>query len=94
VRPRPSAPYRDGLTLCLAPHAHKQTPINAEGLSLVSQCYIKGHPGNEKDGVWKGIKDPRQRENVTVDLAALAGSTLGDLAAKWDIVMGVTPEHG
>ena len=61
---------------------------------LVSQCYIKGHPGNEKDGVWKGIKDPRQRENVTVDFAALAGSKLGELAAKWDIVMGVTPEHG
>jgi protocatechuate 3,4-dioxygenase beta subunit len=76
-----------------APHIHLAVKLRGKK-ELVSQCYIKGHPGNEKDGVWKGIKDPRQRENVTVDFAALAGSTLGELAAKWDIVMGVTPEHG
>ena len=76
-----------------APHIHLAVKFRGKK-ELVSQCYIKGHPGNEKDGVWKGIKDPRQRENVTVDFAALAGSKLGELAAKWDIVMGVTPEHG
>ena len=60
----------------------------------MSQCYIKGYPGNEKDGGWKGLKDARQRENVTVDFASLAGSRIGELAATWGVVPGVTPEHG
>jgi protocatechuate 3,4-dioxygenase beta subunit len=44
--------------------------------------------------VWNGIRDARQRDSVTIDFAPLAGSKVGELAAKWDIVMGVTPEHG
>lgn len=75
-----------------APHIHLAVKRKGQK-ELVSQCYIKGHPGNEKDGVWKGIKDPRERENVTVDFIPLVGSKAGELAAKWDIVMGVTPEH-
>ena len=62
--------------------------------ALVSQCAIKGDPGNGKDGVGKRIKEARPRENVTVDFAPWAGSRIGELAAKWDVVLGVTPEHG
>ena len=58
---------------------------------LVSQCYIQGHPGNEKDGIWKNIKDAKQRENVTVNFAPLKGSKGGELTAHWDVVMGLTP---
>lgn len=56
-----------------------------------TQCYVKGEPENEKDGVYKGIKDAKQRANVTVDFAPLKASKLGELAAKFDIVMGFTP---
>ncbi len=59
---------------------------------LTTQCYIKGHPQNERDGVWKNITDPRARASVTVDFAPLKNSRAGELAAKFDIVMGVTPE--
>lgn len=76
-----------------APHIHLAVKLRGKK-ELVSQCYIKGYAGNEKDGVWKGIKDQRQRENVTVDFAPLVGSKIGELAAKWDVVMGMTPEHG
>lgn len=76
-----------------APHIHLAVKLRGKK-ELVSQCYIKGHPENEKDGPWKGIKDARQRENVTVDFAPLTGSKVGELAARWDVVMGVTPEHG
>jgi protocatechuate 3,4-dioxygenase, beta subunit len=75
-----------------APHIHMAVKRKGQK-ELVSQCYIKGYAGNEKDGVWKGIKDERQRANVTIDFAPLAGSKVGELAAKWDIVMGLTPEH-
>jgi protocatechuate 3,4-dioxygenase, beta subunit len=58
---------------------------------LTTQCYIKGHPGNEKDGIWRGLKDPRLQEAVTVEFAPLADAKAGELAAKFDVVLGVTP---
>jgi protocatechuate 3,4-dioxygenase beta subunit len=41
----------------------------------------QGHPRNEKDGVWRGIKDEQARAAVTVDFAPLAGAKAGELAA-------------
>ena len=73
------------------PHIHLAVKLKGKK-ELVSQCYIKGHPGNERDGVWKGIRDARQRESVTVDFAPLPGSKTGELSARWDVVMGLTPE--
>jgi protocatechuate 3,4-dioxygenase beta subunit len=74
-----------------APHVHYKIKQGGKDL-LVTQCYIKGHPGNEKDGVWKGIKDAKQRENVTVDFTPLKNSKAGELTAKFDVVLGFTPE--
>ena len=59
---------------------------------LTTQCYIKGHPGNEKDGVWKGIKDPEARASVTVEFNPLRGGKAGEFAATFDVVLGLTPE--
>jgi protocatechuate 3,4-dioxygenase beta subunit len=56
-----------------------------------TQCYVKGEPLNERDGVLKGIKDARARESVIVDFAPVKGSRAGELAAKFDIVLGFTP---
>lgn len=57
-----------------------------------TQCYVKGEPLNERDGVFREITDPKQRAAVTVDFAPAKGSRAGELAAKFDIVMGFTPE--
>ena len=73
------------------PHIHVAVKLRGKK-ELVTQCYIKGHAGNARDGVWKGIKDPKQRDAVTIDFAPLAGSKIGELGAKWDLVMGLTPE--
>lgn len=75
-----------------APHIHLAVKRKAQK-ELITQCYIKGHSGNANDSVWKGIRDERQRDSVTLDFAPVAGSKVGELAAKWDIVMGMTPEH-
>jgi len=75
------------------PHIHLAVKLRGKK-ELVSQCYIKGHPGNEKDGIWKRLKEAKQENLVTVDFAPLAGSKTKELAAKWDLVLGVTPEHG
>ncbi len=75
-----------------APHIHLAVKRKGQK-ELITQCYIKGHPGNEKDGTWNRITDPKQRENVSLDFAPLAGSKTGELTARFDVVVGFTPEH-
>jgi protocatechuate 3,4-dioxygenase beta subunit len=56
-----------------------------------TQCYVKGEAQNDKDGVYREIRDAKGRESVTIDFAAIPTSRAGELAAKFDIVMGFTP---
>lgn len=73
------------------PHIHFKIKKGTKEL-LVTQCYIKGHAGNPKDGIWRGIKDPKARDSVTIDFSPIKESKIGELAAKFDIVLGFTPE--
>ena len=59
---------------------------------LVTQCYIKGNPRNARDGVIRHIKDVKQRESVIIDYTAIKESKTGELQARFDIVLGFTPE--
>lgn len=59
---------------------------------LTTQCYVKGEPRNDRDGIYRGIRDPKARESVTIDFAPLDGSRIGELTARFDIVLGLTPE--
>lgn len=72
-----------------APHIHYKVKRSGKEL-LVTQCYIQGHSGNEKDGIWKSLKND-ERKLVTIDFAPLKGAQAGELAAKFDLVVGVTP---
>ena len=72
------------------PHIHYKIKRGGKEL-LVTQLYVQGHPGNEKDGIWKGLKEGDVRNSVTVDFAPLKGTKAGELAAKFDLVVGVTP---
>jgi protocatechuate 3,4-dioxygenase beta subunit len=73
------------------PHIHYKVKLGGKEL-LTTQLYIKGHPGNEKDGIWRSIRDEKQRENCTVEFGALPGAKAGELSAKFDVVLGFTPE--
>jgi protocatechuate 3,4-dioxygenase beta subunit len=73
------------------PHIHFKIKHGGKDL-LTTQLYIKGEAGNDKDGLWKSIRDEKQRENCTVDFAPLPGAKAGELAAKFEIVLGWTPE--
>ena len=73
------------------PHIHVAVKMKGRA-KWTTQCYINGHPGNEKDGVWRGITDPKQRANVTIDFTPVKGSRTGEVAANFDLVMGFTPE--
>ncbi len=59
---------------------------------LTTQCYVKGEPQNEKDFIYKSIRDTKARDSVTVDFRPMPNSRIGELAAKFDVVLGFTPE--
>jgi protocatechuate 3,4-dioxygenase beta subunit len=72
-----------------APHIHFK--IKTKGREpWTTQLFVKGHPGNIRDGVYQGISSAA-RELVTKDFVPVKNSRLGELAAQFDIVLGVTP---
>ncbi|HJZ89944.1 MAG TPA: protocatechuate 3,4-dioxygenase [Gemmataceae bacterium] len=73
------------------PHIHFKIKSRGKEL-LVTQCYIKGHPGNEKDGIYKSIRDPKALAAINVDFTPIKESKVGELAANFNIVLGQTPE--
>jgi protocatechuate 3,4-dioxygenase beta subunit len=73
------------------PHIHFAIKMKGHD-KWTTQCYIKDEPRNQRDGVYRGIRDPKGREAVTVDFAPVKGSRIGELSANFDIVLGFTPE--
>jgi protocatechuate 3,4-dioxygenase, beta subunit len=73
------------------PHIHVKVKQRNKEL-LTTQCYVKGHEGNMKDGVLKGIKDAKVLESIMVDYRPVEGSKVGEVQGKFDIVLGFTPE--
>ncbi len=74
-----------------APHIHFKVKQGSKDL-LTTQCYIKGHPGNATDFVYKGIRDAKGRDAVTIDFTPIKDSRIGELAAHFDLVVGFTPQ--
>ena len=59
---------------------------------LTSQFNIAGHPGNKMDGIaMEGSLF--ERELLQADFRSIKGSKTGELAAKFDIVLGRTPDE-
>lgn len=71
------------------PHIHFKVKRGDKEL-LTTQCYIKGHAANEKDGVLRGTREGR--DLLMADFVPLKDSKVGELSAKFDIVLGITPE--
>jgi len=72
------------------PHIHVKVSKSQREL-LTTQCYVKGDARNDRDGVLLGIRDVRQRQSVIVPFDPVKESKIGELAAKFDIVLGTTP---
>ena len=73
--------------------AHIHMKIKRGGKELLTtQCYVKGQPENERDGVLRGIRDEKQKASVIIDFAKVPDSKIGELAAKFDVILGWTPE--
>ena len=73
------------------PHVHFAVKMTGRE-TWTTQCYVRGEPRNETDNLLNRITDPRARETVLVDFVPVPGSRIGELAARFDIVLGMTPE--
>jgi protocatechuate 3,4-dioxygenase beta subunit len=74
-----------------APHIHFAVKVKGKRM-LTTQCYIKGDPQNLRDGPLNSIRDAKARESLIVDFVPLRQSKVGEVAVKFDIVIGKTPE--
>ena len=73
------------------PHIHFAVSSKGKRL-LTTQCYIKGEPRNKMDFILNKIKDPRIKESLLVPFTPVKGSKIGEVSAKFDIVLGITPQ--
>jgi protocatechuate 3,4-dioxygenase, beta subunit len=73
------------------PHIHFAVKRKGHD-KFTTQCYVKGDPGNDRDGIFKSIRDGRARESVLVDFSPIPQSKIAELSARFDIVLGLTPE--
>ncbi len=68
------------------PHIH--FAVEAPGRrELVTQMYVAGEPLNERDSLYRQIRDLRQRAAVTVRLEPANGIEAGALAGRFDITL-------
>lgn len=72
------------------PHIHFKVKQGDREL-LSTQCYIKGEPRNDRDGVFRRLRGQQARDAVLVDFRAARDSPIGELSATFDIVLGATP---
>ena len=73
------------------PHIHVAVKIKGRP-QFTTQCYIKGDPQNERDGVLRGIRDLKARALLMADFKPIEESKIGEVAAKFDIILGMTPK--
>lgn len=72
-----------------APHIHVKLRKGGREV-LTTQLYVQGHALNERDGILRSIRDARQRASVLVPFQR-SSERPGELAARFDIVLGMTP---
>jgi protocatechuate 3,4-dioxygenase beta subunit len=73
------------------PHIHFKIK-RARHNDFTTQCYVKGEAQNERDGIFRAIRDD-DRASVLVDFKPVQDSKLGELDARFDIILGVTPRQ-
>ena len=71
------------------PHIHVAVSKNGKRV-LTTQMLIAGEKQNEKDGVFRNMKDPELRKTVMGHFKPLKGSKIGELTVNFDMVLGVT----
>jgi len=69
-------------------HYHFGVTLPGQKRRFTTQLFFAGEPGNERDGVLRGVRDAAQRMSVIRDFTPVEGTK--ELKATWDIVIGST----
>lgn len=72
------------------PHIHFKVKVKGKEV-LTTQMYIKGHANNMKDRIFTSAGKEGMAA-LSAEFTAMKGSKIGEQVAKWDIILGVTPE--
>ncbi len=75
-----------------APHIHVKVKKGGREL-LTTQIMIAGHPGNAIDGVAQSAGGLFERELLMIDFKPVPNTKTGELAARFEIVLGRTPDE-
>jgi protocatechuate 3,4-dioxygenase beta subunit len=74
------------------PHIHFKVKVKGQPV-FTTQCYIKGHPQNERDGVLRQYaREPKVLAATMAEFTPMKESSVGEHLARWDIVLGLTPD--
>jgi protocatechuate 3,4-dioxygenase beta subunit len=72
------------------PHIHVKVKKGSKEL-LTTQLFIKGQPQNQRDGIFRGLRNPADQELLLVDFKPVKESKIGEWSAHFDVVLGLTP---
>ena len=72
------------------PHIHMAVSTKGKRV-LTTQCYVKNEPRNQKDFILQRIKDTKARDSLVVPFNPLKDSKIGEVSARFDIVLGMIP---
>ncbi len=72
------------------PHIHMAVSTKGKRV-LTTQCYVKDEPRNQKDFILQRVKDTKARDSLVVPFNPLKDSKIGEVSARFDIVLGMTP---
>lgn len=72
------------------PHIHFAVTLPGQP-RFATQCYIRGEPRNQRDGLLNAIREPALRELLVVPFVPVAGARQPEQVARFDIVLGLTP---
>jgi protocatechuate 3,4-dioxygenase beta subunit len=72
------------------PHIHMAVSTKGKRV-LTTQCYVKNEPRNQKDFILQRVKDTKERDSLVVPFNPLKDSKVGEVSARFDIVLGFTP---
>lgn len=73
------------------PHIH--ISVSSKGRNkLTTQCYIKGETRNQNDLILNRVRNRKARESLIIPFIPVKGSNLGEVSARFNIILGKTPE--
>jgi len=72
------------------PHIHFAVSKGRERL-LTTQLFVQDDPGNARDGIYQALGE--RKSAVTAEFSPMKDSKIGEVAAAWEIIVGLTPEE-